>query len=116
VILPGPIDVEAGDRPVIVDAGGLGAARGCRDGDHKKHAALVVENVGMIDASGIGVDNSEDLVSRTDPRERSFSSNLARKKWRLEGNTETGETLAEETKTAKPLSLQDFPMILEKIS
>jgi hypothetical protein len=45
-----------------------------------------------------------------------FSSNLARKKWRLEGNRETGETVAEETKTAKSLRLQDFPMTLEKIS
>jgi hypothetical protein len=43
----------------------------------------------------------------------SLSSNLARKKWRLEGNRETGETPAEETKTAKPLKTQDFPITLE---
>jgi hypothetical protein len=42
-----------------------------------------------------------------------FSSNLARKKWRLEGNKETGETTAEETKTAKLLMIQDFPITLE---
>jgi hypothetical protein len=42
-----------------------------------------------------------------------FSSNLARKKWRLEGNGETGETVAEETKTAKFLMVQDFPTTLE---
>src|SRR5216684_7813016 len=45
-----------------------------------------------------------------------FSSNLARKNGRLEGNGEIAETTAEETKTAKSLSLQDFPMTLEKIS
>src|SRR5260221_791501 len=45
-----------------------------------------------------------------------FSSNLARKKWRLEGNGEIAESTTEETKTANSLSLQDFPMILEKIS
>src|SRR5438552_113605 len=61
-------------------------------------------------------DNTADLVLRTHPWAKSFSSNLARKKWRLEGNRETGETVAEETKTAKSLSLRDFPMTLEKIS
>jgi len=40
--------------------------------------------------------------------QRPFSSNLARKKRRLEGNRETGETPAEETKTAKPLMLQVY--------
>jgi len=43
----------------------------------------------------------------------SFSSNFARKTWRLEGNRETGETLAEEAKTAKRLILQDFPVTLK---
>jgi hypothetical protein len=46
----------------------------------------------------------------------SFSSNLARKKWRLEGNEETGETTAEETKTAKLLMIQDFPITLKDFS
>jgi hypothetical protein len=58
-------------------------------------------------------DNSSPQLSRVKLRTSAFSSNLARKKWRLEGNTETGETLAEEVKIAKSLSLQDFP-ILEK--
>jgi hypothetical protein len=31
----------------------------------------------------------------------------------LEGNRETGETPAEETKTAKPMKTQDFPITLE---
>src|SRR5260370_5123336 len=48
VVLPGPIDVETGDRPFVVDAGGLGAACGRWDGSHREHAALVVKNVGMI--------------------------------------------------------------------
>jgi len=43
-----------------------------------------------------------------------LSSNLARKKRRLDGNRETGETLAEETKTAKLLTIQDFPVMLKK--
>jgi hypothetical protein len=42
-----------------------------------------------------------------------FSSNLARKKWRLEGNGETVETTAEETKTGKSLMVQDFPITLK---
>jgi hypothetical protein len=45
-----------------------------------------------------------------------FSSNLARKKWRLEGNRETEETVAEETKTANTLMIQDFPITLEDFS
>jgi hypothetical protein len=45
-----------------------------------------------------------------------FSSNLARKKWRLEGNRETGKTTAEETKTHKPLMTQDFPITLKDFS
>jgi hypothetical protein len=45
-----------------------------------------------------------------------FSSNLARKKWRLEGNRETRETPAEEMKTAKLLKTQDFPITLEDFS
>ena len=47
-------------------------------------------------------------------RAATFSSNFARKKWRLEGNRETGEAVAEETKTAKLLMIQDFPITLEK--
>ena len=43
----------------------------------------------------------------------SFSSNLARKIWRLRGNRETRESLAEEKKTAKPLKTQDFPTKLK---
>jgi hypothetical protein len=46
-------------------------------------------------------------------RDDSLSSNLARKKRRLEGNMETGETPAEETKIAKPLKTQDFPITVE---
>jgi hypothetical protein len=38
-----------------------------------------------------------------------FSSNLARKKRRLEGNEETVETVTEETKKVKPLKTHDFP-------
>ena len=45
-----------------------------------------------------------------------FSSNLARKKWRLEGNGETVETTAEETKIAKPLTTQEFPITLENLN
>jgi hypothetical protein len=48
--------------------------------------------------------------------ESMLSSNLARKKWRLEGNRETGETTAEETKIAKPLMIQDFPITLKDFS
>jgi hypothetical protein len=55
VVLPGGIDVETGDRTIVVDAGGLGAACGCWDGDHKEHSAVLVKNVRMIDACGIGV-------------------------------------------------------------
>src|SRR5580692_10823596 len=55
MVLPGAIDVEAGDRPLVVDAGGLCTTDGCRDGNHSEHAALVVENVGMIDVRGIRV-------------------------------------------------------------
>jgi len=40
------------------------------------------------------------------PSPQGLQRHLARKIWRLEGNRETGETLAEETKTAKlPLAL-----------
>src|SRR5258708_21814026 len=55
MVLPGAIDVKTRDRPLVVDAGGLGAAHGCRDGDHEEQAALAVKNVRMIDACGIGV-------------------------------------------------------------
>lgn len=53
------------------------------------------------------------VMSNTEPSAAPFSSNLARKKSRLEGNRETGETPAEETKRAKPLKTQDFPITLE---
>jgi len=46
----------------------------------------------------------------------SLSSNLARKKWRLEGNRETGETVAEEAEKAKLLMLQEFPITLRDFS
>jgi hypothetical protein len=36
MVLPGAIDVETGDRPIVVDASGLCAACGCRDGDHRE--------------------------------------------------------------------------------
>src|SRR5258708_12290142 len=55
MVFPGAIDVETGDRPIVVDAGGLSAACGCWDGDHSEHATLAVENVGMIDVRGIRV-------------------------------------------------------------
>jgi len=55
-------------------------------------------------------------VLRTDLSKAGFSSNLARKKWRLEGNMETGETVAEETETPKLLMLQDFPITLKDFS
>jgi hypothetical protein len=55
-------------------------------------------------------DNLSAWLSRTPAP---FSSNLARKKRRLEGNGETVETRAEEMKTAKFLMLQDFPIILK---
>ena len=45
-----------------------------------------------------------------------FSSNLARKKWRLEGNRETGETVAEETQKAKLLMIQEFPITMKDFS
>jgi len=41
-----------------------------------------------------------------------FSSKIRR----LEGNKETGETTAEETKTAKLLMIQDFPITLKDFS
>ena len=41
---------------------------------------------------------------------------LARKKWRLEGNGETVETTTEETKTAKRLMVQHFPITMEDFS
>jgi hypothetical protein len=34
----------------------------------------------------------------------------------LDGNRETGETVAEETKTAKLLKVQDFPVTLRDFS
>src|SRR6266404_389999 len=55
VVLPGAIDVEAGDRPFVVDAGGLCTTDGRRDGDHREHAALAVKNVRVIDVRGIRV-------------------------------------------------------------
>src|SRR5260370_35967688 len=40
------------DRLIVVDAGGLGAARGLCDPDPQKHSPVIVENVGRIDACG----------------------------------------------------------------
>jgi hypothetical protein len=56
------------------------------------------------------------LAVKLELRASAFSSNLARKKWRLEGNRETGATAAEETKTAKFLMIGDFPMMMGKIN
>jgi hypothetical protein len=61
-------------------------------------------------------DNSPTYLSRIDLWAAPFSSNLARKKWRLEGNGETVETTAEETKTAKFLMIQDFPIAMKDFS
>src|SRR5260370_2240582 len=53
VVLTGTINVKTRDRPTVVDASRLGPACGCRDGDHQKHSAITVENVGVIDVRGI---------------------------------------------------------------
>src|SRR5260370_12837106 len=54
VVDPSAVDVKARDRSLAIDACGLGGARGCRDRDHQKHSPVIVENVGVIDACGIG--------------------------------------------------------------
>src|SRR5260370_7672005 len=51
VVLPGPIDVETGDRPFVVDAGGLGAAVARWAGNHRAHPALFVKTACIINAS-----------------------------------------------------------------
>ncbi len=54
VVLAGAVDVKTRDRLIVVDACGLGAARGCRDPDPQKHSPVIVENVGGVDACGSG--------------------------------------------------------------
>ena len=52
VVDPSAVDEKTRDRLIIVDAGGLGAARGLRDSDPQKHSPVIVENIGRIDACG----------------------------------------------------------------
>jgi hypothetical protein len=56
------------------------------------------------------------LVSLTVKNLTCGQRHLARKKWRLEGNEETGETTVEKTKTAQLLTIQDFPITLKDFS